>query len=270
MEDIREFNRSDRFLKSRTGGRGLDVRCCVLDDPASTKGACGKSLLLSGAALVRGGWLGSGGRGRFERISEVEGSPADCSTRPDFSPERCRGSGADFDPLGLLSLLLDSAMKVTVARRGLVVIRGPDGGLRADVLAGSWSSSDLADRFAARIGIIQLLDKGTSRVSSGTRSGDVLGGRGGIVKIGSGTAACVPLRVEGRVVGLIYLGGRKRGSALTKLDVELLEAVGQHAALVLASFRLHRRIRQVQHRLGGAGAAPDRIRPSRAAAQPGC
>jgi len=175
-----------------------------------------------------------------------------------FRRVKSRTGARDLSPRDMLSPLLESAMKVTGARRGLVVVVGPERVCRADVVAGAWRSHSLAERFAASLGVHPMRVPRLSFVTAVTRSDDSQSGPTAVVEMGPGTAACVLLEAEGRVLGLIYLGGRKRGSRLAKFDVEFLEALGEHAALVLASFRLHRRIHRLLGGLRDASAAPDR------------
>jgi GAF domain-containing protein len=57
--------------------------------------------------------------------------------------------------------------------------------------------------------------------------------------------ACVPLRAEGRSIGLLYVDGSKRGGAFTDLDLEILEALAEHATLVAGTMSLDRQIREL-------------------------
>jgi GAF domain-containing protein len=98
-----------------------------------------------------------------------------------------------------------------------------------------------------------------SFVADLARSGGFPIGTRGVIQMGPGAAACVLLLAEGRTVGLIYLGGRKRESRLAPFEVEMLEALGAHAALVLAGFRLSGRIHRLLRVLGDAGAAPGHV-----------
>jgi GAF domain-containing protein len=80
-----------------------------------------------------------------------------------------------------------------------------------------------------------------------------LGSRRSVIEMGIQTLACVPLRAEGSVIGLIYVDGQKRGGVFTDLDIEILEALAEHAAVVAGSLSLDRRIRQL---IGAASSEP--------------
>jgi GAF domain-containing protein len=47
------------------------------------------------------------------------------------------------------------------------------------------------------------------------------------------------------VIGLIYVDGRKRGGGFTDLDLEILEALADQAALVVATAKIERQIREL-------------------------
>ena len=51
---------------------------------------------------------------------------------------------------------------------------------------------------------------------------------------GIGSLACLPLRREDKILGMIYVDSRKLGPAFTSLDIEILESLIARAAEVLA------------------------------------
>jgi hypothetical protein len=131
-------------------------------------------------------------------------------------------------------------MGLTGARRGLVAVKGHDEAVHAEVVAGLWPSRSLAERFAVTLGGAQALD---------TRATTSLAGPRGVVGTKSGRMSCIPLRTGDRLLGLIYLGGCKSGPGPAELDLEILEALAEHAAILLASLRLQRRVRGFLRRL---------------------
>jgi len=162
----------------------------------------------------------------------------------------------------LLSRLLESAMEMTEARRGLVVIFGPDSVGRVAAAKGAWPTRSLAERFAASLGSLGKLETGAAAVTAAPSSGGLSRGPRSVAAVGPGTAARVLLRAEGRLLGVIYVGGREPGSRLSGFDLEFLEALGRHAALVLAGFRLRRRIHRLLRGLRDVGVAPARDAPA--------
>jgi GAF domain-containing protein len=82
-------------------------------------------------------------------------------------------------------------------------------------------------------------------VTSNAKADAYLGRRPSVVEMGIETLACVPLRADEQTAGLIYVDGRKRGGVFTDLDLEILEALSEHAAVAVAGLRLDRRIREL-------------------------
>ncbi len=70
------------------------------------------------------------------------------------------------------------------------------------------------------------------------------GKRPSVAAMGIASLACVPLRREGKVLGLIYADSRTRDPRFTQLDLEILEALADHAASILAEspFDPHARV----------------------------
>ncbi len=55
---------------------------------------------------------------------------------------------------------------------------------------------------------------------------------------------CVPLRVRGRILGVIEVVNRENGAAFTPADAEMLQAVANQAAIALENARLYERLAQ--------------------------
>ena len=219
-----------------------------------------------------GDWISFGGvLGRFETISEAEVSSleSDRLARLNTSVEMRRRLGADLEPFDFLLRFLESAMEVTRAERGFVLLTAPDGALRVEVAAG-FSSADLAsERFAGSVGAIQrVLNTAASIVVSDAQADAFLGKRPSVVEMALGTLACVPMRQDDEILGMIYVDGRKRATGFAQLDLEILESLAEHAAIVIASLRLDRKMQKLSRvrrwrtgRRGGAArgaAAADR------------
>lgn len=64
---------------------------------------------------------------------------------------------------------------------------------------------------------------------------------------------CVPLRLSGKSVGVIYADSRKPGSPVTELDLELIENVARHAAAAFEAARLEDNVADVVRSAADAG-----------------
>jgi pSer/pThr/pTyr-binding forkhead associated (FHA) protein len=233
-----------------------------LFDLGSKNGTSVNGRLARGATLRDGDWVSFGGlAGVFQRISEEEASRTDAErlARLATSLDLRRRLSAERDPLDLLLRLLESALEVAGADRGFVLMRGPDGALRAEVVAG-FEASHLAEQgFSWSVGAVErALRTGVSFVLSDVRADAELGGRPSVVTRGIGTLACVPLRKDEQVIGLIYVDSRRRGRSFSPLDVEILETLADHVAVLVEGLRLCHRIERLLGTTAGAARSAGR------------
>ena len=145
LEDPRVSKRHARLL---WGGSGW-----CLEDLGSKNGTLVNGVEAAGAPLADGDWISFGGvMARFEPISDVDVSSLDADrlARLNTSVELRRRLGADLDPFDFLLRLLESAISVTGADRGFVLLAGPGGALRAEVASGFVPGHLPGDRFAGR------------------------------------------------------------------------------------------------------------------------
>lgn len=221
----------------------------LLFDQKSKNGTFVGAVRVTEASLGDEDWISFGGLlTRFELVSdaEVEGLRAERARRFQTFTEARRILDSNLEPRTLLTRLVGSVLELTGAERGLLLLFGSDGRLRAEVVSGSAAAGLAAGRFDGSFGAIERsIRKGLSVVSSNATADAYLGGRRSIVELGIETLACVPLRAEGKTIGLIYVDGRKRGGTFTDLDLEILEALAEHAAVVVGSLRLDLEIREL-------------------------
>ena len=251
--------------RSVTRGFGGAAPAGALEDLGSKNGTLVNGIEASGAPLAGGDWISFGGvMGRFETDLGGRGLVPGRRTVWLGSTRRIemrRRLGADLEPFDFLLRFLESAMEVTGAERGFVLLAGPEGTLRAEVAAGFAADHLASDRFAGSVGAIQrVLKTRASVVVSDAQADAFLGKRPSVVGMGLGALACVPIRQDDEILGMIYVDGRERATGFAQLDLEILESLAEHAAIVIASLRLDRR---------DAEAAPD-SRPWRRAATPPC
>jgi GAF domain-containing protein len=127
-------------------------------------------------------------------------------------------------------------------------------------VAAGFSTAHLAnERFAGSVGAIQrVLQTRASVVVSDAQADAFLGKRQSVVEMGLGALACVPMRQDDEILGMIYVDGRKRGTGFAQLDLEILEALAEHAAIVIGSLRLDRQMLKLFRKPAGAHAAGER------------
>ncbi len=217
----------------------------TLDDLASKNGTTVNGQPATGAELGDGDWITFGGlMARFENLTAEQAAnlSAQVSRRLQTATDLKRRLTAELEPQDLLLRFLVSAMAVTQTERGFVIVAQPDGRLRVVVGAGFTPEGARGDRVRGSMGAVkEVLDTEAPVVVANVPADPRLGKRPSVVARGIWSVACVPLRYEGRVIGVIYMDSRAPGH-FTALDIEVVEALAEHAATVLAESHMGRSI----------------------------
>ncbi len=222
----------------------------ILVDLRSKNGTSVNGSRITEIPLQNDDWISFGGLiGCFERLSEekVEGLLAERARRLQAFVEARRDLDANLGPPALLRRLIESVLLLVGAQRGFVLLVQPTGQLDAEVASGFPPFEQLDDRFEESfLAIETVLRTGQSVVTSSWRPDPMMPGKKrSSSDLGKGARACVPLKAEGRVIGLIYVDGREKGGVFTELDLEILEALADHAALLMGPVRLESPIREL-------------------------
>ena len=162
---------------------------------------------------------------------------------------RALGSGRVLDEV--LTLVLDSALDVTKAERGFVMLARADGELEFKIARGRNRTTLPGTSFTTSAKIPrEVYQTGQSRIVGDLMEGNLAGMHDGTIAIGIRHVLCVPLSVhpmsaasgEGvapRVIGVLYLDGRERATMLSPATRSSLEAFATQAALAIESARLY-------------------------------
>jgi hypothetical protein len=251
LEDPRVSARHARFAWRDSGWTLVDL--------GSKNGTFVNGAPVEESTLSDEDWISFGGLlSRFEILSEdqVRRLQSERRSRLQTSVEIRQGLRPGLEASTLLRRLIHSVLDVAGAERGFVLLLSPNGSLQCEVAAGFSPEEPLDDSFAGSFGAIQkVLETGRSVVARDAKSDAFLGKRPSVVAMGIGSLACVPLIAEGRVLGLIYVDGRREGGSFSDLDLEILEALADHASLVAASLRIDREIRLLLQRPSGEPAS---------------
>ncbi|MCK5557750.1 MAG: GAF domain-containing protein [Candidatus Hydrogenedentes bacterium] len=146
-----------------------------------------------------------------------------------------------------LESILDSAIRVTGADRGFIVlVDDVDGSLRTEVAremgldaATGSPSMGIASR-SAIYGELVIVEDALQDVRFSSRESVILGG--------IRSAMSVPLRVEGRILGGIYVDSHDPHHRFTPEDLELFEAVASQSAIAIENVRLTERMIEEERR----------------------
>jgi len=184
----------------------------------------------------------------------------------------------------LLPLVLEAALELTEAERGyLVRVDGekPDGGLRCRVEAAlGFNKTALRGRAGdvSRTVVERVLDAGEGLVTTREADADVLDASS-VQARRVLSIACAPLRLRGRLAGVLYLDHRFARDAFREEDLAALQTFADQAALAIETAELRadrdrlssslQELEALRRQTGGAGDAarpepePDRPAPAR-------
>ncbi len=142
----------------------------------------------------------------------------------------------------LLDAVLDSAVDLTSASRGLLLLRE---GERLNVARGRGASRESLDADTIRISETlarQCMEEDRvvpyDNISQLPELRDVRS----IKALELYAALCVPLRERGQVTGVLYLDSNAPGLRTASREIAMLEAFASHAAVALANARMHRHL----------------------------
>jgi phosphoserine phosphatase RsbU/P len=162
---------------------------------------------------------------------------------------RALGSGRVLEEV--LTLVLDSALDVTKADRGFIMLPNAVGDLEFRTARGRGHVTLPGTSFATSAKIPrEVFATGKSRIVGDLMDGDLAAAHDGTIAVGIRHVLCVPLTVAPfatggdpssahRVIGVLYLDGRERTRLLSRHTQESLEAFAMQAALAIDSARLY-------------------------------
>jgi Nif-specific regulatory protein len=140
------------------------------------------------------------------------------------------------DPESVLQSILDMALAVVRAERGMILLRDDDSGEFAVHLARNLENETIGDAGAFSRGIVAQASAGESVLSFDARNDDRFRELKSVSLYGIHALMCVPLRIRETIIGAVYVDSKEDG-LFTPDDLRFLEAFAEHAALALANAR---------------------------------
>ena len=164
---------------------------------------------------------------------------------------RALGSGRVLDDV--LALVLDSAIEVSGAERGFIMLAAtPTDELEFKMARSRGRNSIPGGSFATSRKIPEeVFRTGEPRIVADLLDGDLANVHMGTVALGIRNVLCVPLRLvryldraeavgEERRIGVLYLDSREKGSLLSNSTRAALETLATEAAVAIENARLYR------------------------------
>ena len=163
---------------------------------------------------------------------------------------RALGSGRVLDDV--LSLVLDSAIEVSGAERGFIMLALESADLEFKMARGRGHITLSGGSFATSRKIPEeVFRTGEPRIVADLLDGDLANVHMGTVALGIRNVLCVPLRLvryvdkaenvgEERRIGVLYLDSKEKGSLLSGSTRAALETLATEAAVAIENARLYR------------------------------
>ncbi len=166
--------------------------------------------------------------------------------------EASKVMSANFDLETRLSQVMDIVLEVMGAERGFVLLRQADSDHLTVAVArkidreldASSPSMGIAGRAAIDGVPVLMQDRATD---------EEFGGRDSIIMSKITSAMCVPLRVDERILGSIYLDTRRPGVSFTTEDLELFASLASQAAMAVDNVQLHDRVVEAEKKRQNLG-----------------
>ncbi len=212
-----------------------------LSDLASKNGTLIAGRAISHHSLNDEEWIEFGGvLACFDSVSQaaIDADERRIDQQWQSSVQLSRVLTPRMNPDELLARVLESFVTTSGSERGFVMLRQPSGEFKPDVVLPPGHD----DFTGSRSVVARTFDENRPVVCSDVSGDAQLGPQPSIASGAISALACVPLRVGDSVLGVIYVDSRKRGKLFTELDIELLQALADHAALVISVSRLRENI----------------------------
>ena len=163
---------------------------------------------------------------------------------------RALGSGRVLDDV--LALVMDSAIEVSGAERGFIMLANAENVLEFKMARGRRQQSLSGTSFATSRKIPEVVFRtGEPKMVADLLDGDLANVHVGTVALGIRNVQCVPLKLvryvdkaeaasEERRIGVLYLDSREKGSFLSSSTRGALETLATEAAVAIENARLYR------------------------------
>ncbi len=159
---------------------------------------------------------------------------------------------SEFDLSRRLAAVLDTAVEVLEADRGFIMMRNEDdSSIHVSVARGMGKELESG---APSMGIARraAID-GEPVLMADAEFDEQFGMRDSIIRQNILSAMCVPLQVEDRILGSIYVDSRKSRVAFDQADLELFASLASQSAMAIDNARLHEQMLEAERKRTNLG-----------------
>ncbi|MEO0129019.1 MAG: sigma 54-interacting transcriptional regulator [candidate division WOR-3 bacterium] len=140
----------------------------------------------------------------------------------------------------LLEVIVESAINIAKAERGFLMLFRKDGHLEFKVAKNINKETLESDDFSVSKGAInQVAETGESIFLTDVYHDEKFKTRKSIAELGLRMVMCVPLKIKGRLLGLIYVDSHSVTETFTEMERKLLEAFAAQASILIENSELY-------------------------------
>jgi PAS domain S-box-containing protein len=144
-----------------------------------------------------------------------------------------------LDPAELLRILMDTAIELTQAERGFLLLRNSKGNLSVSV-ARNWQKESIsqADLAVSKTIIQRVIASGKPVLTHNAMQDARFGAQDSVMAHTLRSTLCVPVIFKNQLIGIIYTDNRIRSGVFGESERDLLEAFSSQAAIAIENSRL--------------------------------
>ncbi len=140
----------------------------------------------------------------------------------------------------LLAGIIDSIIKLAGTDRGFLMLADRSGELKFRIARDKQEQPLGEDDFEVSHSIIdEVATGGKPLYESDLMESDRFKNQKSVIDLRLKTAACVPLKLENKVIGVIYTDASRHSSELTQDNMSIVTAFASQAAIAIENARLH-------------------------------
>ncbi|MEY4674172.1 MAG: hypothetical protein RL148_1956 [Planctomycetota bacterium] len=159
----------------------------------------------------------------------------------------------------LLTLIVDAAIRVTEAERGFLVLA--EGAESSIEVARNFAQEEIAspEFKLSRTIASRVRESGKAELTTNAQADDRFRDLQSVADLRLRSVLCIPLRVHGKVEGVLYVDNRLQVQAFGPQDQELLHALAEQAGVAIHKARTLETLRAQQVELRSALALVDQL-----------
>nr|MBN1228242.1 GAF domain-containing protein [Anaerolineae bacterium] len=153
--------------------------------------------------------------------------------------EVSRALGSSLDLETVLNQVMDAIIELTGAERGFLMLVNHEANLAVKVARNLDKQQLDDDEFSISHSVISMvMEEGQAVVTTNASDDPRFADQASVITHGLRSIQCVPLRIRGDIIGVIYVDNRVRAGVFDKDDLDILMTFATQAAMAIENARL--------------------------------